>query len=44
MTIEILNLLDLTKSEKLISSITFIDMISKLPLKYMKVKNIELMM
>ena len=36
MTIEILNLLDLTKSEKLISSITFIDMISKLPLKYMK--------
>ena len=34
---EILNLLDLVKSEKLISSIEFRNSISKLPLKYLKI-------
>ena len=35
--IEILNLLDLIKSEKLISSVTIKDMIPKLPLKYINI-------
>ena len=42
MIIEILNLLDLIKSEKLISSITFKDMISKLPLKYINITKYQI--
>ena len=37
MIIEILNLLDIIKGEKLISSFSLIEMISKLPLKYINI-------
>ena len=37
MIIEILNLLDIIKGEKLISSFALIEMISKLPIKYINI-------